>query len=54
MQGTAKLHTFCHVLLHFVTRKNGIGELEVVGVGMLALDVYPQYAAAAFSEGEAL
>ncbi len=34
-------------------RKNGVSELGVVVVGVLALEVYPQYAAVAFSEGEA-
>ena len=36
----------------FCDAQKCIGELEVVGVGMLALEVYPQYAVAAFSEGE--
>ena len=40
------------MFLHFVTCKNGISELDLV-VGMLALEVYPRYAMAAFSEGEA-
>ena len=48
----AKLRTYCHVFLHFVTQKNGISEVGVI-VGVLALEVYPQYAAAAFLEGEA-
>ena len=50
---TAKLHTYCHVFLHLVTRKNGVSELGVVVGGVLALEVYPRYAAAAFSEGKA-
>ena len=32
--------------------ENGVSKLEVV-VGVLALEVYPQYVAAAFLEGEA-
>ena len=49
----AKLCVYCHVFLHLLYRahKNGISDLGVVGV--LALEVYPRYAAAAFSEGEA-
>ena len=50
---TAKLRTYCHVFLHFVTRKNGVSELGVVVVGVLALEVYPRYATAAFSESKA-
>ena len=34
-------------------RKNGVTVLGVVAVGVLALEVYPRYAAAAFSDGEA-
>ena len=36
----------------FVMRKNGVTVLGVVAVGVLALEVYPRYAAAAFSDGE--
>ena len=50
----AKLRAYCHVFLHFVTHKNGVSELGVVVVGVLALEVYPRYAAAAFSDGEAV
>ena len=39
------MRAYCHVFLHFVTRKNGISELGVVVVDVLALEVYTQYAA---------
>ena len=53
------MHIGCNIarvlsrVLHFVTRKNGVTVLGVVAVGVLALEVYPRYAAAAFSDGEA-